>query len=185
MTGKNTIIILIATLMVVVALADAGCVGTIRDIVLPSTPTPMPATPTPLPTVTATPRPTAVPATPTPHVDLIYTRPLEAGVNNNTSGIHVLTGTVTYNGDPANAYGILVDTAEGYEYGNKTNADGRFQVTFRDDGSPTYFMKITDASNIVIYSDKTLHPVNQTGPYAVKIEVPASKQISVTITPSA
>lgn len=180
MTRRSILMVLIAAVMVAAALADGGCIGTIRDMMSPATPTPAPSTPTTMPT--ATPAPTAE-ATPVPqHVDLIYTAPLEAGKSNNST-IHVLTGTITYNGEPANGFEVLVDTVSGYEYGNKTTADGYFQVTFRDDWSPTYHMKITDASNIVIYSDKEPRPVNQTGPLKIKITVPSSKQISVTITP--
>jgi hypothetical protein len=116
-------------------------------------------------------------------VDLIYARPLEAGASTNTSCLRVLTGTITYNGDPANAYTVLVDTVEGCEYGNKTRPDGGFQVAFMDDGSPTYVMKVVDTSGIVIYADNERRPVNQTGPFVIEFDVPSSKQISVTITP--
>lgn len=175
-TDKNTKLVLIAILIVAISLTIAGCSGAFIRA-----PTPTPAAPTPTPIVTATPLPTPVPTITGP-VDLIFTRPLESGANN-TSAIHVLTGNITYNGDPAAGYIVLVDTVNGCEYGNRTGADGKFQVTFRDDWSSTYTLKIVDTSDCVIYADRTPRPVSETGPFAISIEVPSSKQIHVSIAP--
>lgn len=176
MTDKNAKLVLIAILIVAISLATAGCAGAFIKA-----PTPTPAAPTPMPVVTATPLPTPVPTITGP-VDLIFTRPLESGANN-ASAIHVLTGNITYNSDPVAGYIVLVDTANGCEYGNRTDADGKFKVTFRDDWSPTYILKVVDTSDCVIYADRTPRPVSETGPFAIAIEVPSTKQIYVTITP--
>jgi hypothetical protein len=158
MTNKNAILILAAIIIVAVMLSDAGCVGAMRYITSRSTSTPTPAPePSPLPTAAATATSTPRPTAPV-HVDLIYTRPLEAGANN-TTAIHVITGSIVYNGDPVNGYAVIVDTVDGCEYGNKTNAKGEFQVAFRDDGSPTYVMKVANTLNLVLYTDKTPRPL--------------------------
>lgn len=181
MTANKIRPLLIAVVIVALTLANAGCVGSfVRNIVATPTPTPVPATPTPVPTITATPVPTPLPTIAGP-VDLIFTKPLEAGANDN-SAKHVLTGNITYNGYPAEGFAVLVDTIDGCEYGNRTNAEGEFHVTFRDDGSPTYVMKIADNTECIIYTAAP-HPVNETGPFSIRIEVPSSKQISVSITP--
>ncbi len=175
MIDKNAKLVLIAISIVAISLAIAGCAGAfIRE------PTPTPDV-TATPVVTATPSPTPVPTITGP-VDLIFTRPLESGMNN-SSAIHVLTGNITYNGDPAVGYIVLVDTVNGCEYGNRTDPNGKFRVTFRDDWSPTYTMKVVDTSDCVIYADRTPRPVGQTGPFAITIEVPSSKQIHVSVTP--
>ncbi len=185
MTNKNVILILIAVMIVAATLADAGCIGAIRSVVVPdtptSTPTPLPATPTPTTNVTATPIPTSVPTIPA-HIDLIYTLPPEAGVKQNST-IHNIYGNITYNGKPAVGYEVLVDTINGSEYGNKTDANGLFSVTFRDDWSPTYIVKIVDNSNSFIYTDQVPRFVNQTGLINVQIDVPSTKVITVSITP--
>jgi hypothetical protein len=185
MTNKNVILILIAVMIVAATLADAGCIGAIRNIVVPETPTltptPIPATPTPMPNVTATPTPTPMPTAPG-HVDLIYTLPPEAGVKQNSS-IHNIYGNITYNGNPAIGYEVLVDTINGSEYGNKTDANGLYSVTFRDDWSPTYVLKIIDNLNVLIYTDKLPRFVNQTGLISVQISSPSTNVITVSITP--
>ena len=165
-------------------MADAGCVGALRSFLDNSAPsvttTPTPASPTPLPT--ATPAPTPAPTAPV-HVDIIYSAPLEAGGVDNSSPVHVITGYITYNGDPAKGYNVIVDTWKGYEYGNQTDSKGNFKVTFRDNHCPTYTMKVANENNIILYADKSNRSVDQTGPYNIDIERPSSGQISVTITP--
>ncbi|HTY89825.1 MAG TPA: hypothetical protein VMC84_01480 [Methanocella sp.] len=186
MINKKAILILIAVMIVAVTLADSGCVGALRsyiESIAPSiTTTPTPASPTPLPAPTTTATPLPKPTAPV-HIDLIYTAPLESGIDSNASGVHVLTGNITYNGVPASGFEVLVDTRGGFEYGNKTDSKGKFIVGFHDDWSPTYYLKVADEKNVIIYSDKAPHPVNQTGPFWIQFEVPETKQISVTITP--
>ncbi len=176
MTAKNAKLAIIAISLVAISLATAGCAGAFIKA-----PTPTPAAPTPSPTVTAMPSPTPAPTIAGP-VDLIFTRPLESGANNN-SPVHVLAGNISYNGDPAVGYIVLVDTVNGCEYGNRTGDDGKFKVTFRDDWSPTYVMKVVDTSDCIIYADRIPRPVSETGPFAISIEVPSSKQIRVSVTP--
>ncbi len=185
MTNKNAILILIAVMIVAATLADAGCIGAIRSIVVPeaATPTPLPATTTPTATITVTDTPTPTPvSTMPPHIDQIYTLPLEAGVKQD-SAIHTIYGNITYNGKPANGYEVLVDTINGSEYGNKTDANGLYSVTFRDDWSPTYVVKIVDNLNNVLYTDQEPRRVIQTGLISVRITVPSTNVITVSITP--
>lgn len=187
MTNRNSILILIVVVLVAAMLANAGCIGAIRDAVIPATPTPtstaLPATPTPMSNATATPIPTPTPTiSASAHVDQIYTLPLEAGVQQNST-IHAIYGNITYNGNPATGYEVLVDTINGSEYGNKTDANGLYSVTFRDDWSPTYVVKILDNLNVLIYTDKVPRFVNQTGLINVQINSPSTNVITVSITP--
>jgi hypothetical protein len=189
MLVKNkSILILIAILIMAVSLMNAGCVGTLRNILGPS------ASVTPTPTVTAQPtiRSIAASATPSPtlasttvpgNVDIIFTPPPEAGFNQSTP-IHTLTGNVTVNGKPAVGYTVLINTAPGFEYGNTSRSDGSFMVRFRDDNSSTYMMKLDNSLGILIYQDTAPMPMSYSGPMTIALTIPSTNIVSVTITPS-
>ncbi len=135
----------------------------------------------PAPTPTPTPTP---PATPTPLAtapdNIVVTLPL--GTASPIVQItHYINGTITYNKQPTALYHVLVDTDKGNEYGNVTDANGNFTVKFADDGSTTYWIKLADSDNNLIYQDSLPRYLNHTGPLSINIEVPGVNRINVSI----
>jgi hypothetical protein len=95
---------------------------------------------------------------------------------------HYIHGTITFNRQPTSEYHVIVSTDKGNEYGNVTDANGNFNVTFPDDGSATYKIKLADRGNNLVYQDSLPRYVNATGPMNISIEVPATNRMNVTIT---
>jgi hypothetical protein len=155
---------IILAFIAVLALFAAGCV---------SSPTP---TITPTPTVAATPTPLA-----TAPQNITVTLPPGAPTETVTI-THYIHGIITFNGQPTSAYHVIVDTDKGNEYGNVTDASGNFNVTFPDDGSATYTIKLADSGNNLVYQDSLPRYMNATGPMNISIEVPATNRMNVTIT---
>jgi len=156
----------VLALIVISTLFAAGCV---------TSPTPAP-TLTPTPTVVATPTPLA-----TAPQNITVTLP--PGYPTTIVTItHYIHGTILFNKQPTSNYHVIVATDKGGEYGNATDANGNFNVTFPDDGSATYMIKLADSGNNLIYQDKLPRYMNATGPMSISIEVPAANQINVTIT---
>jgi hypothetical protein len=123
-------------------------------------------TPTPLVTAPANITVTLPPGTPTATLTIT----------------HFIHGTITYNKQPTSNYRVLIDTDKGNEYGNVTDANGNFNVTFPDDGSATYKIKLVDSGNNIIYQDSLPRYLNGTGPMNINVEVPATNQVNVSIT---
>jgi hypothetical protein len=156
--------LIILALIVVSTLLVAGCAS------------PVTTTPSVNPTAEATPTPMA-----TAPQNITVTLP--PGSPSATVTItHYITGTVTFNKAPTSNYKVLVDTDKGNQYGAPTDANGKFNVTFPDDGSATYKLKLSDSSNSIVYQDRLPRYLNATGPMNISIEVPATNQMNVTIT---
>jgi hypothetical protein len=162
---KRTILFAIT---IVLALSIAGCV---------TTPT---ATPTPTPTPTIVPTPTPIVTAP---ANITVTLP--PGQSAGTITIqHYIHGTITFNHQPTSNYYVLIDTDKGNEYGNNsTITNGNFNVSFMDDGSTLYWIKIVDTGGNIIYKDSQPRYLNNTAPMNISVEVPATNQIIVTVTP--
>ncbi len=147
-------------LIVILALFAAGCV---------TSPTPTPtvaATPTPLATAPQNITVTLPPGTPTSVVTIT----------------HYINGTITFNKQPTSVYHVIIETDKGNDYGNVTDANGNFYVTFPDDGSATYMIKLADSGNNLIYQDSLPRYLNATGPMSISIEVRGPNPTNVTIT---
>ncbi len=157
---------LLLALIIVLALFAAGCVNT---------PTATP-TPTPVPTAAATPTPLATAAD-----NIVVT--LTPGTSSPIITItHFINGTILFNKQPTSGYHVIVDTDKGHEFGNVTNADGSFSIQFPDDGSATYYLKLADNGNNIIYQDNLPRYLNHTGPLSINVEVPGTNQINVSVT---
>ena len=159
---------IIFALIIVLALSAAGCVTSPAPSPTPVPPTATASIPTPPPLATAPENITVTLPPGSPSATVTVT--------------HYITGAITYNGQPTGNYNVLVDTDKGNEYGNVTDASGNFNVTFADDGSATYKIKLSDSSNMIIYQDSLPRYMNHTGPMNIKIEVPAPNQMNVSIT---
>ncbi len=157
---------LVLVLIIISALFAAGCVNT---------PTATP-TPTPAPTVAATPTPLATAP------DNITVTLIPGSVSPIIKITHFINGTIMYNQQPTNGYHVIVDTANGNEFGNVTDASGRFSVQFPDDGSATYTLKLVDSGNNIIYQDNLPRYLNHTGPLSINIEMPGTNQMNVSVT---
>jgi hypothetical protein len=151
-------------LIAVFVLFVAGCTS-------PAAPTPTPtpsvnATPTPMATAPQNITVTLPPGSPTAIVTIT----------------HYIHGTILFNKQPTTNYHVLVVTDKGNEYGGATDASGLFNVTFPDDGSATYKIKLADSGNNIVYQDNLPRYMNATGPMNVSIEVPSTNKMNVTIT---
>ncbi len=156
---------IVFALLIVLALSVVGCV---------TSPAP---SPTPAPTAAPTPTPMA-----TAPQNITVTLPPGAPTATVTV-THYIHGTILFNNQPTAQYNVLVVTEKGSEYGNTTDANGNFNVTFPDDGSATYQIKLADSGYNIIYADNLPRYMNATGPMSISIEVPGPNQINVTISP--
>ncbi len=137
-------------------------------------------TTTPTPTPTITPTPTATPIVTAP-ANITVTLP--PGTPSATVTItHYIHGKISYNQQPTAGYRVLVATDKGNQYTNATDANGNFNVTFLDDGSLTYMIRLLDSNNNTIYQDTLPRYLNYTGPMNISIEVPGTTGTNVTIT---
>jgi hypothetical protein len=179
---EKKILLTIATLIVAVSLANAGCIGAIHSTIdgAFATPTPVPTT-TPTPTLTPTPTVTPCPTMPD-HIDIIYILPLESGRNQSTI-THIINGSMSVNDGPAVGWAVVIDTSAGNEYGNVTDANGRYSVVFSGDESETYIVKLYDPLHNIIYMDQYPRLMNHTGPMSISIEIPSTNVISVSVSP--
>jgi hypothetical protein len=174
---KMKILLVLATLIVAVSLVNAGCIGAIRSNIDDAF-----ATPTPVPTATATPNPTNAPTitpNPTPiyympdHVDVIFISPYYSGITPSYI-THVINGSISFNNQPAVGWGIIIHTSAGNEFGNVTDANGRYQVTFAGDMNETYTVKLVDPANNLIYMDQLPRRMNHVGPISINMTVPTT-----------
>lgn len=94
---------------------------------------------------------------------------------------HAISGAITYNHAPTASYRVIIITDRGSQYGNVTDAGGRFSVTFPDDGSQTYRIELVDSGNSLVYRDSLPRYMNHTGPMSIDVEVPGPNQMSVSI----
>jgi hypothetical protein len=95
---------------------------------------------------------------------------------------HYIHGKISYSQQPAPSYTVVVNTDKGNQYSNKTDANGNFNVTFLNDGSETYKLKLLDSNNNTVYQDSLPRYLNATGPMNISIEVLGTTPTNVTIT---
>ncbi len=153
---------IILALIVILTLFAEGCVTSPAPTVTPT----IAATPTPLATAPQNITVTLQPGEPTAIVTIT----------------HYIHGMITYNKQPTAQYYVIVETDKGNEYRNVTDANGNFNVTFPDDGSATYRIKLADSGNNLIFQDRLPRYMNATGPMNISIEIPSTNKMNVTIT---
>jgi hypothetical protein len=100
----------------------------------------------------------------------------------NVTMTHYIHGKISYSQQPAPAYTVVVNTDKGNQYSNRTDVNGNFNVTFLNDGSETYKLKLIDSNNNTVYQDSLPRYLNATGPMNISIEVPGTTGTNVTIT---